>query len=259
MTAKLDGSSRRTLVPDQSRPTDIAADDGVVVWANALANAGDPAWMNGAISKVTLSTGEKTNVLPIQSLFAVYDIALYNGDVFYGDTDYGLRRVSLGGVATSFGAEGVEAYSLALGGNPTIIYYLNLSINRTRRVSMISAAGGSTTHIVDNESFPYTAKITVRNNVLFWTTYTGIRSLALDGGSTPSDLATGLTPDDLASDATGVYWTNATTTGSVMFWSPASGVVTLASNQGTPSGITLTASYVYWANRSTGQIMRLAK
>jgi len=62
-------------------------------------------------------------------------------------------------------------------------------------------------------------------------------------------------------DASGVYWTNrSTTAGAVMHASLLGGdAVAIATDQNGPHGITLDARTIYWTNSDGGEVMKLAK
>jgi hypothetical protein len=95
-----------------------------------------------------------------------------------------------------------------------------------------------------------------------------------DGGSIVQSLATAQQgPDEIAVDATSVYWLNL---GNVSVGSPGSVMkcplsgcpigddggtspIVLASGQSFPSQIALDATSVYWVNRTSGTIMKVAK
>jgi hypothetical protein len=78
------------------------------------------------------------------------------------------------------------------------------------------------------------------------------------GGGTPATLVSGYAPQNIAVDATNVYWTSGTT----VLKTPIGGgaMVILASGQNSSYGIAVDATSVYWTNNATtGTVMTTPK
>lgn len=102
--------------------------------------------------------------------------------------------------------------------------------------------------------------ITVYAKYVYWTTADSVLRVSEAGGTTETVADAQSGPSGIAVDASGVYWTNRSSNGTIQHAALAGGPVeTLATGQNDPHGIALDATTVYWTNTAAGEVMKLAK
>jgi hypothetical protein len=250
MKAGLDGSTPVPIATQQLIPWGIASDANAVYWTTLRGQAGGT---SQGVMKATLPSGAPTSLVD-QGVWP-RDLAVDASSVYFVTYDNtGVRKVPLnGGTQTMLTNDG-GPYGLFLDAASARVYIANFD---ARRIQSVAIAGGSIVFLV--EQLPSGPRgIVVWANNVYYGLSDRIQKVGQFGG-TATDVATSQAgPDGMAADASGVYWTNATASGTIVRFN-ASGVVTIATNQGTPTSIGLTASSIYWTNSTTGEIMRLAK
>jgi cysteine-rich repeat protein len=251
MKAGLDGSGITPLATGQNRPYGIAVDADYVYYVFAAAM---PDY--GTVRKVSIAGGTPVDLL--KGVYEPREIAIDANNVYAAGYERGLIQASLtpGGAAV-FLFSGYGPWAVAVSSQSGQIYWTNVDLMGVQRASVGGTASTLTMGQSANESGGRRS-IAISGSTLYFTTKDSVQSISVFGGSlTP--IATGqATPHAVAADATGVYWTNEATAGTVMRGSPA-GVQTLATGQDKPLGIALDAKAVYWVNSGSGQVMKVAK
>jgi hypothetical protein len=149
--------------------------------------------------------------------------------------------------------------------NAQYVYWTNYgddTMSEVGSVMRVNLDGSGITILAANQDKP--TGIIVTADTLYWSNYGtkagggGVMKMPLAVGSSPSPMATGLTaPDDLAFDSTSIYFATNTNQGAVLkqgFSDP--NATPLISDQSSPFGVAVDASYLYWTNNVGGTVMR---
>jgi hypothetical protein len=139
----------------------------------------------------------------------------------------------------------------------TYIYWTTYVAN-TGQIRRAPLTGGTPVTLASNQNQP--AFVAVDATTVYWDTNAGgtVMKVAITGG-TPVEIATGQNwPAGIAADATGVYWAN--DKGNTISRLPlAGGTPQVIASASSPCGPVLDANYMYFADRASGNIMKVLK
>jgi hypothetical protein len=263
MSVPLDGGDPVELADAGTSAYRIAVDRTNVYWTN---------YYDGVVAKTPLDGGAMTNLVAFQDgITSCGAVAVAGSTVYFATTQNGngnLQSVSVDG-GTPVALTPVEsswADSLALGAN-AIYWPANAELLRT---PLDGGASVSVASSVNANGIAMDAKY------VYWTDQAGgtvggeVMRVPLDGGPAVP-LATQLpSPQAIAVDGAGVYWTdypasNATGADGTVFMAPLDGgaLRVLATGQWSPQVIATDGARVYWGNCGVGSdggaVMAIAK
>jgi cysteine-rich repeat protein len=243
MRINTDGTGLATLTSGLSAPYGIAVDSDSVYFSS---DGGPPDY--GTVRKVPLAGGAPT-ILATQ-VYIPREVALDGGKVYFAGYEMGVAAVPInGGPKTSF-ASGYGPWAVTV--TNSTVFWANFDAGSLYKVS---TSGGTPATFAAASG---TKNIAASGTTMYFTDSNSVKSVSIFGGTITTLAPTQSTPWGIAVDGSGVYWTNKTSSGTIMR-SSAAGIETLATGQGNPTAIALDATAIYWTNATSGEIMKLAK
>jgi hypothetical protein len=265
------GSGVTTLASGLFSPRAIVLGPSTVYWttaqvASAGAAVGDAATGTGGIESVPRTGGARSEV--IAGLVTPGAIALSGSTLFFAQGSSG------DGTLDSFLLEGTTLQPVAAGQFPPLpmvvdegVLYWSEATGTKLTAESVPVAGGTVTvmgSLATDETLVATAYIGSTHYMLTKATLGGAILELEAAGGTPKELwqSTTLTPSDLATEGTTLYWlVSGTTVGGEVLALPTSGgnPVTLATNLESPGKIAVSGSEVYFTSDvASGSVLEVS-
>lgn len=255
-----DGGAVIVLATDQYAPSFIALDSTSAYWTDDG---------SGSVAKVPLGGGTVTTLAAAHDGYAI-GIALSSTQVYWTNAFAVLSMPLDGGAVVTLAPQQNSATGVVV--DATSVYWAN----QYHTVMKMPLEGGVATTLAAIQSLTPSGGIAVDGTSVYWGTSGGgdgtVVKTPLAGGSITT-LATGQNlPNQIAVDGTSVYWTNsgyvtftpggfdepdASFPGSVVKVPLDGGAPTTLSAGGSPQGIAVDATSVYWTDGPGGHVWKL--
>jgi hypothetical protein len=254
-----DCSNPITLASNLGTPSRIVVDSNNVYWTNSTDGTVDACKIGGCGGKpTTLATGQGSPIgIAVDGANVYWTVATNPGSIstcpVTGCPESGPTVLA-----------DAEKYPFGIAVDATGTYWVT-----TYGEVRFCQAGGCGAQPVTLASNQGNAQvIVVIDGGLYWSNESdeaqgGAVSHCSEAACSPSTIAAANNPMGIAIDGTGTYWVERVPNGSVSMCPPGgcgdAGPRVLATGQGTPFGIALDATYVYFTDSSSGEVVKVAK
>ena len=182
--------------------------------------------------------------------------------MYWVDTKSGTLHRTIGDKVENLVPGVQNATSLAVDMANEKLYWTEKTNNTTGKIQRANLDGTNVQLVKDLTSVPLDIAPDTLNGKLYWTNSWGkVQRLNFDGSNFEPNLITSLeSPTDFALDVAGgkVYWTE--TAGSLQRANlNGSEVETLATDLGTPQGITVANNKIYWTEQISGSVGKIQR